>query len=376
MATPPCPACGHEVPPGADACPGCRLATTLFSSVSEAARTAPDTDPAYLRTIGELLTTLDLDQPAAPVPEPARGLLSRPPRFPALRVAEPKPEATPRSADERLSPLRNLPALPAPPTPVGLKRQIDDYFALGRRLGLDFTDFDTRATNATAVDDVGSLEVLVREMFVHLSSALAEEYDGALARRNELAQLVPTGSADAELTAIRRALAAGDLVGAQRRLAHVRDELGRVEEEWQVGRILVTECELLAATVRELGGDPTPALGPLEEGRRLIAAGRRAEGEKLLARAAVAIWTVLQPRLMEELYRIRDRLTELKGSGIDVGPALEEMHALSASLRGRNFAEAVVAVRRLRAFVDRASVPGEEPASSAAGVAVRSLPPA
>ncbi|HTT15090.1 MAG TPA: hypothetical protein VMG81_04855 [Thermoplasmata archaeon] len=367
-----CPACGVAVPGEASECPGCHLSVGLFGAVREAAGAAPVTDPTYLRTIGELLATVDLSQPAAPAAEPARGLLSRPPRFPALRVGDPGPSVIPES--DRLSPLRNLPALPAPPTVVELKRRVDEYFAVGRRLGLNFTDFEARANGARLVDDVPSLEVLSREMFVHLSSALAEEYESALARRNELAQLVPTGSADVELTTVRRAIATGDLPGAQRRLAHVRDELGRLEEEWQVGRILVTECDLLAATARDLGADPTPALGPVEEGRRLIARGRRADGEAILARAAVALWAILEPRFLEDLHRVRDRLADVRGAGLDVRPALEELRSVAAELRQRNFAGAIVAYRRLRAFADRYQIPGEE--SSGVPAAPASMRPA
>ncbi len=377
MESPRCPACGALVASGESECPSCHLAADLFQPVREAAGDVAAADPAYVRTMAELLATVDLSQPVSPAAEPARGLLSRPPRFPALGVAEAAPPPKVPAGGELLSPLRNLPALPAPPTAVEMRRRIEEYFAIGRRLGLDFTDFEARANAARLVDDTASMEVLSREMFVHVSSALAEEYESALARRNELAQLVRTGSADVELAAIQRAVATGDLVGAQRRLAHVRDELGRVEEEWQVGRILVTECELLAATVRELGGDPTPALGPLEEGRRLIARGQRKAGEDLLARAAVAVWTVLQPRFLEDLHRMRDRLSEFRGSGVEVAPALAELRIVAVALRERNFAEAIVAYRRLRAFVDRTSVPGDDGTTvPVGGIELRSVPPA
>ena len=177
-------------------------------------------------------------------------------------------------------------------------------------LGADFTDFEIRSNAATLAGDESSLDVLAREMFVHLVSELAEEFEATIAQRNELTQLVPTPSADVELDAIRESIRLGDLPGALRRLTHVRDELLRVEEEWEVGRILVTECDLLVQTIRELGGDPAPAQGPLEEGRKFLSRGRRSDAEKLLARAAVALWTVLEPRFFEDLRRVRDRLND------------------------------------------------------------------
>jgi len=190
-------------------------------------------------------------------------------------------------------------------------------------------------------------------MFVHLVSHLAEEFESTLAQRNEIAQLVPTPSADVELDAIRESIRLGDLAGALRRLTHVRDELLRVEEEWEVGKILVTECDLLVQTIRELGGDPAPAQGPLEEGRRFLTKGRKPEAEQLLARAAVALWTVLEPRFFEELRRLRDRLNDARSSGADISPAVVDLRGVATELRQRNFVGTLTAYRRLRAFTDR-----------------------
>jgi hypothetical protein len=134
----------------------------------------------------------------------------------------------------------------------------------------------------------------------------------------------------------------------------------RTEEEWEVGKILVTEAEMLAATVRELGGDPSPALGPLEEGRKMVRAGRRSEGERLLARGAVALWTVLEPLLVEDLQRLKGRLSELRSAGLDIRPAVEELRVVMTELRQRNFVGTIVAYRRARAFVEQNRVPGEE----------------
>ena len=370
-----CPACGHEVPdPGsAVACPHCHLATGLFQAVQEAAGNTHAPDPRYLRTIAELLASVDLGATPEPPSRPARGLLSRPARFPSLpRVPPAAPAPSPEPPP--VAPLQDLPALPAARAGEDLRRRLDEYFQVGRRLGLDFTDFEKRAGSAGIVDDTSSLEVLTREMFVHLLSAVAEEYESVLARRNELAHLVTTPSADVELDAIRRAISAGDLSGAQRRLVHVRDELARVEEEWEVGRILVTECDLLVRTLRELGGDPAAATGPLEEGRKFLGQGRRAEGERLLARSAVALWALLEPRLFEDLRRLRDRLVELRSAGLDVAPAVVELRSIAVELRQRNFVGTLTAYQRLRAFLERASAP-EPTGVGPPGEAARSSSP-
>ena len=351
---PTCPACGSEVADEATACPGCQLSVKLFDAVREAAGPAGDHDPAYIRTIGELLATVDLVKPETPAPPvTSRGLLTRP-RHGAARGAPPSPHQ--RKA-RPIAPIRDLPALPTAGTDQELRRRVQEYFELGRRLGADFTEFGTRANAAAVAGDRGSLEALAREMFVHLVSSLAEEFESALAERNEVSQLVPTPSADVELDAIRESIRLGDLAGALRRLAHVRDELVRLEEEWEVGKILVSECDLLAQTIRELGGDPGPAQGPLEEGRKLVLKGRRPDAEKLLARAAVALWTVLEPRLFEDLRRIRDRMHEARSAGADVGAGVTDLRDLATELRQRNFVGMLMAYRRLRAFAEQLSVP-------------------
>jgi hypothetical protein len=351
-----CPACGSEVDAGARDCPSCHLSAALFAPVRDAAGPGPEQDPTYLRTIGELLATVEVSAPTVTPPEPAHGLLSRPARSPALRLAPPVPSTQIRSVTV-IPPIQNLPALRSGAPFAETRRRLDEYFKVGRRLGLNFTDFEARFGAAILSEDLPSLDVLAREMFVHLASALAEEFESALARRNELAQLVPTPSVDVELGSVRRALEVGDTSGAQRRLEHIRDELARVEEDWEVGRILVTECDLLAETLRELGGDPTPATGPLEEGRRCFAEGRRTDAERLLARAAVALWTVLEPRFFEELKRLRDRMVESRSSGGDVGPAVKELRAVATELRQRNFVGTMLAFRRLRGYLDRTAPP-------------------
>jgi hypothetical protein len=352
-----CPACGTEVGDRVGECPRCKLPETLFDAVRDAAGGAASApDAAYLRTIGELLSTVERGAPAATPSPPPRALIGRAGRFPSLPAAAPPPVEE-RRTPTPLPSLKDLPRLPGGAPFAETRKRLDEYFLLGRRLGLDFTDFEARFGAANLSDDLPSLDTLVREMFVHLASVLAEEYESALARRNELAQLMPTRSADVEFEAIRRAISIGDLAGAQRRLVHVRDELQHAEEEWEVGRILVTECDLLVETCRTLGGDPRPVLGLLDEGRKKFREGKRPEAERLLARAALALWTVLEPRFTEDLRRMRDRMVEARQSGADVTPALQALRNVAAELRTRNFGGTVLAYRQLKATLERLQPP-------------------
>lgn len=360
-----CPACGTPLPSEAPVCPKCQLSGTLFSAVREAAG-PNETDPVSLRTIGELLATVELSPSAAPPPErpsPLRREVRFPPP-PSQEVAPAGPEAPSAPAP---APLREFPELPAGSTDAELERRVEEYLGLGRRLGLNFSTFEERNAEAHLTSDRPSLESLAREMFVHVLSVLTEEFDGALARRNELAAFCPTSTVDVELDAVRQALTRRDLSGARRRLEHVRDELQRAEEEWTVGRILATEGELLAVTIRELGGDPTPALGPFEEGRRLVRVGRRSDGERLLARGAIALWAVLEPRLVEDLHRLRDRLVEVRAAGGDIEGPVQELRSVLGELRQRNFVGTIVAYRRVRSFVDQ-HAPAGEPGVADGGV--------
>lgn len=354
-----CPACGGEVGDDLRECPRCHLPNTLFDAVRDAAGTGPSA-ATYLRTIGELLSTVDREPPAVATPDRIEGRIGRAGRF--LSLTAPAATVTlPLRAPPPVASLRELPVLPPGAPFAETRRRLDEYFLLGRRLGLDFTQFEARFGAANLSDDLASLDVLVREMFVHIASGLAEEYESALGRRNELAQLISTRSADVEFNAIRQAIGIGDLAGAQRRLVHVRDELNRVEEEWEVGRILVTECDLLTETLRDLGGDPSPALGPLEEGRRCFREGRRPEAERLLARSAVALWALLEPRFLDELKRLRDRMLEVRSSGGNVAPALQSLREVAAELRQRNFGGAILAYRNLKAYLDRIALPEPSP---------------
>ena len=348
---PTCPACGVEVADSAKDCPGCHLSVSLFAAVREAAGPLADEDPTYVRTIGELLATVEsgAPTPTAPAREAPHGLLSRPARPSFLPVA---PPTAPRAA-KAIAPLKDLPELPSLRTDTQLRRRLREYFELGRRLGEDFTDFETRSHMASLAGDEPSLEVLGREMFVHLVSTIAEVFEATIAQRNEVAQHVPTPSADVELDAVRESIRLGDLPGALRRLTHVRDELLRVEEEWEVGRILLTECDLLVRAIRDVGGDPSPALGPLEEGRRFLSRGKRSDAERLLARAAVALWAVLEPRFFDDLRRLRDRLNDARAAGVDIAPAVRELQVVATELRQRNFVGMLDAYRRLRSFADR-----------------------
>lgn len=371
---PACPACGSEVDAQASQCPHCQLSVHLFAAVREAAGPSPGPDPAYIRTIGELLATVDLEKPAVPLPEGSpQGLLSRPRRG-AARGAPPTQK---KRTAKPIAPLRDLPNLPSAASDAELRRRVQEYFELGRRLGSDFTDFEARSKAAALSGDGSSLAVLAREMFVHLVSTLAEEFESALAERNEISQLVPTPSADVELDAVRESIRLGDLAGALRRLTHVRDELVRLEEEWEIGKILVSECDLLAQTIRDLGGDPGPAQGPLDEGRNFLLKGRRADAEQLLARAAVALWTVLEPRLFEELRRIRDRMNDARRSGADISPGVTHLRDLASELRQRNFVGMLMAYRRLRSFADGLGMPEGAPSETGSAVpALRTGPPA
>ena len=129
-------------------------------------------------------------------------------------------------------------------------------------------------------------------------------------------------------------------------MRHLEESLNDLEDHWATVQILITEADLLAETIRELGGDPAPALGPLEEGRRLARLGRREEAEPVLARSTYALWSILNPRFTKELDRVKDQMIRDRDSGGDVSVGVGELRHLALNLRRRNFAAAVAAYRR------------------------------
>ncbi len=353
-----CPVCGGAVTDGAAECPTCHLDVALFAPVRDAASLGRDADPVYYRTIAELFRAADLLGPAPELDLPE----------PAARSAPPPPTV---SVPAPSTPLLPLPPVPDLPTGDGLRSRAHEYRLLGRQLGLEMPDLVRRAEAADEADDDRALAAVVREMFVHVASALVAAYDVEAARRQGLVGRADAPQADTELAGVRAAMDASDLTGAHRHLLRLREELVRLEEGWATQRILLTECDLLIETIRELGGDPAPALGPLEEGRRELDGPQRERAELLLAQTTYALWVLLEPKFTEELRRIRDRLVELRGSGADVAPALAKLRVVAAEIRRRNFAATVVAYRQLRDLVGR---PGPSAAGAPAATAPESPP--
>lgn len=365
-----CPACGTEAPADALECPRCQLSVALFDAVREAVG-VDESDPRFTSEVQELLQAVDSRSVAEPPDTEAAGpgVLAYPSRFPSPATPVPAiPPGAPRTAPvEAPAPpsLNGLPSLPALPSggAAGMRRQIEEYERIARAFGLDLSDVPERNKAGLSVDDPATLERVGRELFVRLAAVLAEGYEEVVGLRNGLATLVPTASEDAELAEARAALLAGDLAGAEGRISAVRTRLRAIEEEHETQQILIAECELLADTTRELGGDPGPAMGPVEEGRRLVRAGKRAEAEAVLARAAVALWSVLYPRLAPELARIKEAMVAQRARGVDIAPQLRQLRDLAGNLKHRNFAAAIAAYRRLRELA------GPMPEGSAAGAA-------
>jgi hypothetical protein len=163
---------------------------------------------------------------------------------------------------------------------------------------------------------------------------------------------------------------AGDVQGAHGDLVAIRDQLQQLEEHWATVRILVTECDLLADTIRELGGDAGPAWGPYQEGCRLARDGARDDAEPVLAGAALALWTVLYPHFGPELRRIKDAMLAQRNAGQDVSLQIAQLRSLADHLNKRNFGATIATYRRLRdavaASTPAASAPAPTPSMAGA----------
>ncbi|MCI4367632.1 MAG: hypothetical protein L3K08_07765 [Thermoplasmata archaeon] len=364
---PACPACGSEVVADATECPRCHLAIHLFEAVREAIG-VPQSDPRYSDEVHELLRAVESDQSPGATPLAAGpGSMAYPARFPA--IASPGGSKAPDGPVP--PPLDAIPSLPALPSGgvAGLRRQIDGYLQIARSLGLDLANAPERTREAIQVDDRSSLEQISRDLFVRIAAALSEEYESAVVQRNALTNLVGTKSQDEELLEARESLLGGDVQSAYGDLSAIREQLRQLEEHWETVKILVVECDLLADTIRELGGDAGPAWGPYEEGCRLAREGVRDEAEPVLAGAALALWTVLYPKFGPELRRIKDAMLAQRTAGMDVRLEIALLRELANHLHRRNFGSTIATYRRLRDSVAASgpAAPTAVPASAVAG---------
>jgi len=349
-----CPVCGEDNPPEAANCRSCHLATDLFEPVREAAGPEPASSN-YSRAIAEILAEVGPEpeatekspSQAGPAPVPTSQA-----RFPALGAVA----ATPTTAT-RGPALPPLPAL-SPGSGVSLvQRQVEELLQLGRREGLDLKDADQRMQSALKSENRIELDELRRSLFVQVAASIAEDLEIQTGRRNELAALVPTATVDSELGSGRTAFATGDLSGAVRRLRQASDGLSALEERWATCQILTAEADLMVETLRELGQDPGPALGPLSEGRRLARAGDSAHAERVLSGANRALWGLLVPHLTRNLQGIRAQLHGRTGTEEEIEPVIRELRQLAALIRRRNFGAAVTTYRRLRTAASALSPP-------------------
>jgi len=337
-----CPVCGAENPPEATNCKSCQLATTLFEPVREAAGTTTD-DSDYARAIAEILAGVGPETEESTANTNYAASLTSQARFPAL--AEPKAPAVTTQRDLTVP---NLPVLPPGSGLALVQRQVEELVQVGRREGLDLKDADEQMFRALKDENLPGLDEVRRTLFVRVAGSVIEDLEIQTGRRNELAPLVSTATVDTELSSARSAFATGDLSGAVRRLRQVSDGLSALEDRWATVQILTAEADLMIETLRELGQDPGPALGPLAEGRRLARAGDSDRAEHVLAGANRALWGLLVPQLNESLQVIRAQLQGRASAEQDIEPVVHELRQLAALIRRRNFGAAVTAYRRLR----------------------------
>jgi hypothetical protein len=336
---PVCPACETDVGEGLPACPKCGLATELFDPIEEAVG-LPRTDPRYHASIHEILEAIGA-LPSDPSAGPAPAELANAARFPSTPI--PETRITP---PHRTVPVPERPKLTAAAGLPALRQQVAELLELARRRGLDVATFEGRAEALAVVDDMTELEQLDRDLFVHLAASLSGELEQLSARHREIIRVLPPTSLDAEMEKARTTLASGDLAGAQRELRRASITLEAVAAEWQSVETLVTEGELLQQAVTEFGGDPTPATGELDEGRRLAREGQRTPAEEILTKATLDLWAIAKPLLEADLSQRMETVLRLRAAGVDVRPILLDLKEFGVHLKTRNFPAAIEMYRR------------------------------
>ncbi len=334
-----CPACSTEFVEPAAACPRCGLASDLFPAVRSAASGGrSDRDP---QMIEEILRAVGGD-PTGPIVAPGPATIAQPARFPSAPAQRPPPARRPATE------LPGLPALGPGDPKVVLRRQIDEYLTLGRRLGIDLTSFPPRMHAAIRAEDVEEYARIRSELFVYLAAYLSEQVELCRARRSELAAVLGDDLPDEEIEELGSRLVEGDLPGTYRSLHAVEELLSGLEVTYQTVQLLSLEADLLAETVRELGSDPSRALGPIATAREAARSGDRSVAERLLARGVLALWHLAAPRLVVQVGEISGRLDAAQRAGADPAFARAQLHEMVAELRVRNFGAAILAYRRAR----------------------------
>ncbi|MHB8352361.1 MAG: hypothetical protein ACYDFT_06730, partial [Thermoplasmata archaeon] len=131
---------------------------------------------------------------------------------------------------------------------------------------------------------------------------------------------------------------------------------------WATAQILSLEAELLAETIRELGGDPGPALGPLSAARDRAHGGDRVGAEPLLSHSVLALWHLTAPLLLARISEFQGTLRGDDPSGAAMR-ARAALHAMTRELRVRNFGGAVMAYRKARDAVAEVTADPSRPSA-------------
>jgi hypothetical protein len=333
----------------------------LFEPI-RAAVGLPKGDPRYETQVRELIEAMgELAVPSS-AESSSNAEIAAPARFPSLSAGRAEPRG-----DEPALAIRELPKRTAPPAPGGipeLRSEIEGYLRLGRRLGVGASELNDRARELERSEEAAELDRFATELFVRAAASLTDTYAALLNRRNELAELLPTPQIDGGLEAGRTDLALGDLERTEISLREAGAGLDRLEEEWGPSQVLLQGAVDLEDTIRDLGGDPGPAHGPILEGRRLIHSLERGRAESVLARGTVGLWTVLNPLLERDLTRRISEVRTRKEAGSDVEPVLSDLTEFASQVRQRNFSAAVAFYRRGVDRLSRLAPPSDGPAPS------------
>jgi hypothetical protein len=343
-----CPLCGAETAESAVHCPTCGLATSLFGPLREELEAAEEPPPPegarVFPEVLQLIHELGGGVPASSGP----GAVAQPSRFPA---PEPPTAKVPSVTSPPAPP--NLPAIDSADREQVLLRDLEEFRLLARRLGVDLTPIEAPIADAKRTKDLAALEELRRNLYVRDAAFLAESLDRVLARRNELSALTALPTIDEGIEASRRAFARGDLVGAYRLLQKATTELEAREEEWMEVKVLSVEADFLVGTIRDLGGDPSPAVAPLAAARRWARDGELEQVERALARSILALWRLASPLVLEDLKRIRATLASTTREDGDLRTARAALEEMASGLKIRNFTDAILSYRAAKEATER-----------------------
>ena len=325
-----CPVCGGVSSPEQTACPTCGLPSEFIQAVRDLSE--PST-----------ATALAVREPTSEIQVVDTGTSSPETRETPAEPASPAPlEATDVSSQEPEEPESEFE--PEDHLDPGI-----EALRIGRSLGIDLSKVDGDPRRPTSGGGSARAARSRRNLIHQVLDGLMDRYRQLCDRRNALPLAVRTQALDAELTAYRKSLSAGDIGRADELRTQTQHTIELIEASWNRIKTQIAEAGQMIRALREMGGVAPAVLRPVAEAIRIPERGEAAEIEHRLDRANGLLWGLLVPRMDFEISKGRSILKAAKASPARTSLISREIDRMTEEIRTQKIQEALESRRFLRA---------------------------